>query len=129
MNNKKSATPLWEKIVGGLGLVLLCAGFIYLTWTALNNEKSPPDISFDIDAITAMEAGFLVTVNVSNSGSESAAALQVQGVLSKNGVESETYTMEIDYIPSRSTREIGFFFKKDPRTGLLEFNALGYQKP
>jgi uncharacterized protein (TIGR02588 family) len=129
MSNKKPVTPLWEKIVGMLGLVLLCFGFAYLSWEKLTKEKSPLHISFAVGNIIEVETEFLVRINVENTGFQSATALQVEGVLSKDGKEMESHKMQIDYIPSNSDRSIGFFFKQDPRLGTLEFRALGFQEP
>ena len=129
MSHKKPATPLWEKMVGALGLALLCSGFIYLTWVEITNEKSPIQIVFDVDNIAAVDNHFLVTVSVKNSGLQSAAVLQVEGILLKDGRQVETSNVQIDYLPSNSDRKIGLFFKQDPRSGTLEFRALGYQEP
>jgi uncharacterized protein (TIGR02588 family) len=129
MSNKKPVTPLWEKIVGMLGLVLLCVGFAYLSWENITKEKSPLHILFAVGSIIEVETEFLVTVNVENTGFQSATALQVEGVLLKDGKKIESHRMQIDYIPSNSNRRIGFFFKQDPHLGALEFRALGFQEP
>ncbi len=129
MNNKKTVTPLWEKIVGVAGLVLLCVGFAYLSWEKITRERSPLHISFAIDSIVEVETEFLVKVNVENAGFQSATELQVEGVLLKDGKKIESHKMQIDYIPSNSGRRIGFFFKQDPHLGALEFRALGFQEP
>jgi uncharacterized protein (TIGR02588 family) len=129
MSNKKPVTPLWEKIVGMLGLVLLCFGFAYLSWENITKETSPLHISFAVGSIIEVETEFLVTVNVENTGFQSATALQVEGVLLKDGKKIESHRMQIDYIPSNSNRRIGFFFKQDPHLGTLEFRALGFQEP
>ena len=129
MNNKKTVTPLWEKIVGVAGLVLLCVGFAYLSWEKITREKSPLHISFAIDSIVEVETEFLVKVKVENAGFQSATALQVEGALLMDGKEVETHEMQVDYIPSNSNRRIGVFFKQDPRLGTLEFRALGFQEP
>lgn len=129
MENKKTATPLWEKLVGALGLVLLCCGFIYLTWAEVSADESPLHIVFAIDKITEINTHYLVTVDVENTSHKSAAALQVEGVLVAKGLEVETSSAQVDFLPSSSMRTINFFFKKDPRSGTLEFRASSYQEP
>ena len=129
MGNEKPVTPLWEKIVGALGLILLCSGFIYLTWVEVTTEKSPVNIVFNVDKITAVNTQFLVTVTVKNSSFQSATALQVEAALVKDGLQVETSSAQIDYIPSNSTRTVGFFFKQEPNSEALKFRTLGYQEP
>lgn len=129
MDNKKPTTPLWEKIVGALGFLLLCSGFIYLSWAQVTAEKKPLHILFTVDKITKVDTHFLVRVKVENSSPQSAAALQVEAALVKDGQEIETSSAQIDYIPSNSTRRIGFFFEQDPGSNTLEFRTTGYQEP
>ncbi|HSC68384.1 MAG TPA: hypothetical protein VLC79_11860 [Cellvibrio sp.] len=129
MNNQKTATPLWEKCVGTLGLLLLCTGFVYLTWAEMTAQKSPLHIIFNVEKIVPVDKQFAVIVEVGNTSLQSAAALQVEAILLQDGKEMETNTAQIDYIPSNSTRTIGFFFEQDPGLGKLEFRALAYQQP
>lgn len=129
MNNKKSATPLWEKLVGALGLILLCCGFIYLTWAEVTAEESPLHVVFTINKITEINNHYLVTVNVENISYQSAAAVQIEGGLVTKGLKVETSSAQLDFLPSSSMRTINFFFKHDPRSGTLEFRASSYQEP
>lgn len=128
MNHKKHLTPLWEKLVGILGLILLCAGFFYLSWVKITAGESPPEILFRVNNVVPLDSSFLVNVTVRNRGFQTVTALQVQGVL-QVGDEEERNKLAIDYLPANSTRDIGFFFKSDPREGALEFKALGFQAP
>ena len=63
-----------------------------------------------------------------NTGSQSMAALTIEGRLIKNGSE-EIRRAQLDYLPSRSKNYVGFFFTSDPRTGTLQFQPSGYQQP
>lgn len=129
MSPKENKTPLWENLVGLLGLVLLCVGFVFLTWTKITAKESPPEISFSINTVTQGDSSFLVNVTVKNHGFQSVIALQVEAVLNGDDKNEERSNLEIDYLPSNSTRDIGFFFGEDPRVGELTFKALGYQVP
>lgn len=121
-------TPMWEKVLGLFGFILLCTGFIYLGWVAIHERQLPPDIQVTIKEINELDKGYLVQVEVINSGAQSVGSLQIQAKL-RHGSESEISTAEVDYVPSNSRNSAGLFFTKDPRSGELTLRALGYQKP
>lgn len=121
-------TPTWEKVLGGCGLLLLLAGFAYLGWTAIVETESPPDVIFNPVKISEIDNGYLVEVEVTNTGSQNMAALNLDGRLIKDDSE-EIRRAQLDYLPSRSKNYVGFFFTTDPRTGTLQFQPSGYQEP
>lgn len=122
-------TPRWEKVFALMGFVLLCGGFGYLTWAAVTEEQAPPHFIFKIDEVAAVGERFLVEVEVTNLGSQSIAGLEVEGELQSDGEKPEIASAQIDYVPSKSQRDVGLFFSTDPRAGQLSFRALGYQEP
>ena len=128
-NTSDTHTPLWEKLLGTLGLLLVLAGFIYLGWMAIHQNEAPPDVSFNITRISQVSDGFLVEVEVINQGSQSLAALYLEGRLTIGDGEPEINHAQVDYLPSRSKGHTGFFFSRDPRAGTLEFKPSGYQEP
>ena len=107
---------------------MLLAGFAYLGWTAIVETESPSDVIFNPVKISAIDKGYLVEVEVTNTGSQSMAALTIEGRLIKNDSE-EIRRAQLDYLPSRSKNYVGFFFTSDPRTGTLQFQPSGYQQP
>jgi len=121
--------PLWEWIIAGLGLILVI-GSISVTFYRANTEKStPPIISISLDSISQTEYGFLVQFSVKNTGNQTAADLNIEGVL-KNGEEiEETSTMSFTYAPANSNRQGGLFFTKNPNELELQIRALGYSVP
>ena len=127
--NSSAVTPTWEKIVGFAGFVVLCAGLVYLVWAAMTEENSAPKIAFKVQAIKSLDSNYLVTVEVSNRGHESVAALQIEGELEQAAGEPEKSSAQIDYVPSQSRRHVGLFFRSDPKDGKISFRALGYQEP
>ncbi len=129
MNKKNNPTPLWENLIGLAGLLLLCAGFIYLTWTKITDDKSPSTVLFSVSDVAQSGTDFVVSVKVKNEGFQSLASLQVEAVVSGEDLQEERNNLEVDYLPSNSTREIGFYFRQNPALGKLEFRALGYQVP
>lgn len=128
-SNNIPNTPTWEKVLGLLGFILLCTGFLYLGWVAIGERQFPPQIHFSVKAVNQLESGYLVEVEVSNSGSHSVESLHLEARLQGQDKESEISTAEIDYVPSSSRKSAGFFFARDPRSGELSLRALGYQKP
>ncbi|MGM8228348.1 hypothetical protein ACSV5M_17335 [Cellvibrio sp. ARAG 10.3] len=122
-------TPLWEKLLGILGLLLVLTGFIYLGWMAIHQDAAAPDVSFNITRISQISDGFLVEVEVINKSSQSLAALYLEGRLITGDGEPEINHAQVDYLPSRSKGHTGFFFSRDPRAGTLEFKPSGYQEP
>ncbi len=123
------ATPVWEKIVGLVGFFVLCTGFAYLARAAVTENHAPPQFQFNVEEIKELGSGYLVKVEVANSGYESVAALQMEGRLEGSAQEPETNAIQVDYVPSQSSRKVGFFFQDNPENGKLSFRALGYQEP
>lgn len=92
-------------------------------------NDTPPDVLFSIKKISPVSKGFLVEVEVTNTGTQSLAAVYVEGHLRSEMQEPEISHVLLDYLPSRSTSSVGFFFTGDPRIGALEFRPSGYQQP
>jgi|SRR5690606_1423729 len=122
-------TPMWENVLGFFGFLLLCLGFTYLGWVALTEQQTPPEIAFHINEINTLENGYLVQLEISNSGSQSIAALHFEGHLVLQEGEPEISSGTVDYVPAHSKSNIGLFFENDPGKGELKFKALGYQEP
>lgn len=127
--NGFSNTPLWEKLVGLAGLVLVCFTIGFLLWSAISAQDDPPNVSFEIHEIHAIDGRYLVLLDVHNSGDLTAADLQVEVSLSDGQGNTESATGSIDYLAAGSTRRMGFYFGTDPGLGELQFRALGYHKP
>jgi uncharacterized protein (TIGR02588 family) len=123
------AVPVWEWIVAAIGLLLLVGSIGLLSYEALTSDMSPPDITIQIESVQAVTGGYVVTLRVMNSGTATAAAVRVEGVLKRAMTVIETSEMTIDYVPARSERSGGLFFQNDPQQFQREFRALGYQAP
>jgi uncharacterized protein (TIGR02588 family) len=64
-----------------------------------------------------------------NLSPSTAAVVEVEGVLSRDGREVATSSMTLDYVPGHSERQGGLFFAQDPGAYDLELRALGYAEP
>lgn len=122
-------TPAWENVLGFFGFLLLCLGFIYFGWVALTEQQVPPEITFQINEINVLDGGYLVQLDVSNSGSQSISALHFEGRLVPQEGAPEASAATVNYVPAHSRSQAGLFFNNDPRRGELRLKALGYQEP
>ena len=114
-----------------MGLLLIVGALVFLTRAALA-PRTPPDIVVRVDSVSALSAGYLVHFTARNRGSETASAVQVEGVLSPppgGGGDTLRSDITLDYVPGRSTRGGGVYFARDPRQGRLELRARGYASP
>lgn len=128
MKNNLSETPLWEKLTGLLGFILICFTFGYLLWTAISNKDLPPTIHFKVIATQSLEKNYLVMVDVENIGDKAATVLNLEGRLKiANGLQRST--AQVDYLASKSTQRVGFYFKSNPADGELTFMPMNYQEP
>jgi uncharacterized protein (TIGR02588 family) len=123
-----AASP-WEWVVAGIGAVLVVAAIGYLVYFAQVTPSGPALIALEQGPVERNGDGYVVTVVVTNEGATTAAAVEIEGVLSRGGVEIETASATLDYVPRFSHRSAGLYFDTDPRTVDLELRALGYAEP
>lgn len=125
-----SAPPPLEWIAAAIGLLLTLAVLGALGWESANGSgDSPPVIEVSVDRITATPVGYVVEVELHNHASATAAAVEVQGELTKADGTVATSATTIDYVPGESTRNAGLLFEDDPRRHRLEVRALGFSEP
>lgn len=123
-------TPLLEWLAGGIGaaLTLLLLGF--LGWDAYAQASDvPPEVEVSLRAVQPAGSGFVAEITAVNLSPATAASVEVEGVLSRDGEEVERAQATFDYVPGHSETRGGLFFREDPREGGLELRALGYQEP
>jgi uncharacterized protein (TIGR02588 family) len=131
-SEQNQQTPFWEKAIGAAGIIFLLVIAGFLLYDALQ-PNTPPILAVSAQRIHALEGGYLVEIEVANSGESTAAAVEVEGTLKATDdpqappLESSTTTF--DYVPSRSTRRGGLFFRADPTQYRLEMQAKGYIEP
>jgi uncharacterized protein (TIGR02588 family) len=77
-----------------------------------------------VERIVSQDGGALVLAEVANAGGETVSGLQIRGRAA--GEEKEVV---IDFLPARSTRKFGMFFRTIPEKDKVEFVAGGYQDP
>lgn len=119
----------WERVAAAVSTALVLAVLGALAYDAFATPQTPPAV--EVRADTVLQAGglWLVEFDAFNRGHGTAAAVKVEGRLSGAAGEVETSEALLDYVPGRSRRRGGLFFRNDPRAHRLELRALGYQEP
>lgn len=120
--------PLLEWVVAGLGLVLTL-GALGVLAVDLGRPDSPPDLSARALGITPVADGFQVEVEVANAGRATAAAVDVEGVLTLPTDDPETAGASLDYVPGDGAETLTLKFRADPRAGDLELTVRGWSEP
>jgi uncharacterized protein (TIGR02588 family) len=118
-----------EAISGAIGAILAIGTLGVIVWDGIRGDGGPAKVTVEPLAVHAHEGGFVLEITVFNSGDEAAAAVVIQGELSREGTviaESET---TFDYVASGSRRRGGLFFPDDPRNYQVTVRALGYAEP
>lgn len=127
---RSSQPPLLEWISAGVGLLLTLAVLGALTWEGLaGSNGTPPAVEATISRITPVRAGYVVEIELRNRSSATAAAVEIEGELTRSDGTTATSTATVDYVPGESTRNAGLFFEDDPRRHRVEVRALGFAEP
>lgn len=92
---------------------------------ATRGGEKPPAFEFETTATTRTGDRWHVGFKVTNTGDRPASAVQVVGEL-VSGAEIAEVTLR--YVPDRSSREGGLYFRNDP-TNAVNFRVSGYEVP
>jgi uncharacterized protein (TIGR02588 family) len=130
-SNKAGRTeiPALEWLLGSIGALMVAGAIGFLAWSGSATGDSPPDIRVEVERILQQRNGWLVLVRAFNEGGSAAAEVTVGGELTTPDGMAEAAELRLDYLPSRSDRQGGLFFTRDPRGHDLKFRALGYAEP
>lgn len=121
--------PPLEWVAAGVGLLLLLGAVGYQVVEGLTNDGTPPAIAIQQAQVHKVQGGYLVEIEVRNSGGQTAAGLEVEGELEVPRSKPETSTTTFDYVPRGSSSRGGLFFQSNPDKGTLTLRAKGYQEP
>jgi uncharacterized protein (TIGR02588 family) len=119
----------WEWVAAAVSTLLVLFVIGTMLYDALARPQTPPSVRVQADTVLQADGLWLVRFRARNHGHETAAAVKVQGELMRGAQSVETSEAVLDYVPGRSVRHGGLFFRHDPRTFRLELRALGYQEP
>lgn len=119
-----------EWVIAALGLVLVVGTIALTLHDALGSPDAPPSLVVRADSVVALDgAGFLVRFTAENRGERTAADVPITGELRVGADSTESSEATLDYVPGRSRRRGGLYFRSDPRRGTLELRAGGFQDP
>jgi len=122
------AAPALEWAASGLGLVLTLGAIGFILWEAFQPSASPA-ITLRALEYERSAGGWIVEVEARNASLTTAAAVEVEGILSAGGEEVETSSMVFDYVPGEGRRRGGLVFENDPRANELTLRTRGYVRP
>jgi uncharacterized protein (TIGR02588 family) len=127
---RREAPPsAWEWFAAAIGLLLLLASIGYLAYDAVTEREEPPSPAIRVMGIEPQGDRFLVRLQVVNRTRATASSLRIEGELRRGSEVVERSETEFDYLPGKSSREGGLFFRADPRTLQLVLSARSYQAP
>jgi len=127
--SKSPASRPWlEWAVAGIGLAVTVGVLIVLALSALA-PASPPALTVRATSVVPVAAGFRVEVEVRNSGRQTAAGVEVEGVLTPLTGPPETATATLGYVPGGGIETVNLLFRADPRAGALELTVRGWSEP
>lgn len=126
--NNAARTGILEKIFTVMSLVLIVGMSGYLIWQSFTADNPA---SFKIKTGAVEERGeFLgVEVHITNSGGESAKAVQVRGEVPWQPGRPMEAEATLDWLPANSTRKITLLFPKDADTSAAKVRVVGYEEP
>jgi uncharacterized protein (TIGR02588 family) len=125
----KAASP-WEWAIAGVGAVAILSLIAFFIFQGMAWDKAPVDVVIQQQAIVPVQGGYLVPIQMTNLGANSAEGLEVEGTLmDRAGNTVEISETSIDYLPPHSTTEGGLFFTEDPRQYNLQLRPKGYEVP
>lgn len=120
---KSAATtrPLLQWGMALLGAVITLTAIGIVVWEALQ-PTAPPALSARIVAVDVTAAGQVATVRVQNDGDDTAAAVDIEGVL-----RDQTATASLDYVPGHGHAKAYLRFDADPRAAAV--SVKGWSAP
>jgi uncharacterized protein (TIGR02588 family) len=119
----------WEWVAAAVSTVLVLGVVGYLLYDAVARPRTPPSLRVAADTVLQADGLWLVEFRATNDGHETAAAVKIEGELMQADSSVESSEAMLDYVPGRSVRHGGLFFRHDPRAYRLELRAHGYQEP
>jgi uncharacterized protein (TIGR02588 family) len=125
----RTEIPVLEWLLGGMGALMVAGAVGFLAWSGSVQGDTHPDIRVEVERVLEQRNGWLVLVRAFNEGGSAAAEVTVGGEFTTPDGAVETAELRLDFLPSRSDRQGGLFFTRDPRGHYLKVRALGYAEP
>ena len=100
--------PVLQAVMAALGALVTLAAVVIVVWEAMQ-PAAPPALSARIVDVQSTAAGHVATVEVRNDGRDTAAGVDIEGVLG-----DQTATATLDYVPGRGRAKAYLRFDADP---------------
>jgi len=123
----KPKAPLSEWIIAAVGLIVVTGAVAAMLYEAVAGDHSPPSIRLSVMSIEDTRNGWRVEIAAYNEGGQTASEVLVEGSLPDT--EGETAEATFDFLPPKSERRGGLFFKTEPTEQSLTLRTLGYREP
>ena len=122
-------TPVAEWTAAALGGLLTLGVLAYSLWEGLGDRTGPPALSVSAEPAKAVGGGFVVPITVRNAAAQTAAQVQVTGVLTAGEGAPEERSATFSYVAGHGETRGGLVFRTDPAAGELELAVEGFEEP
>jgi uncharacterized protein (TIGR02588 family) len=129
LTNRLKEITLLEWIVSITGTLIFFFTLSFVLYNAVTNSHSPADINIRVLSFQPNGNDFLLNIEVENKGDASVEGLEIAAILQDNESEIERGVTTFDYVPGRSKRKGGIFFKKNPGDYQIQLRPLGFEEP
>ena len=114
-------------IVSALLVATMIGLVLYQAITATGTRH--PDLVASVEQVLPQVGGFHVAYRIENRGGATAAAVRVEGTLSRGEAVVDAAEAEIDYVAAHSSHRGGLIFRDDPAGYDLRLRVTGYRRP
>ena len=119
-----------EWVTLGVSCLVLLVLVALILGQAVFGGSQPPAVRLRTEAVERRAGGlFYLPVRVTNTGDETAEAVQVLAELTVGGEVVEDGDQTIDFLSGGETHELEFVFTTDPATGTVDVRVASFQRP
>jgi uncharacterized protein (TIGR02588 family) len=118
-----------EWTVFGVGLVLVLTTLGYLVRESLVGQSGPPEVIVQLGTPRASAGGYLVPIEVSNVGNDTAEDVRIPVLLDLPDGAREEAELDVAFLPRGSVRDGWVSFRNDPSRGSLSVGAIAFEAP
>jgi len=118
-----------EWIAAAAGLLLTLGVVGYTLWEGFHADQGPPALSVAAEPAVRAGAGYLLPVTVRNASRQTAAQVEIRGVVKGVGGPNEERRASFAYVPGQGEAKGGLLFQQDPGAGQVELSVEGFADP
>jgi uncharacterized protein (TIGR02588 family) len=118
-----------EWVVATISSVIVIALVGFILYEAITRTGREPDFRFTIEKGVEMADGYAVEIEIHNDGHVTVSDVQIEGIATPEGGESETSTVTLDYLPAESSTKVGLGFSGAMDPEQVRLRVIGYTYP